>query len=179
MARKKDKEELTEHVEGTPEGQAANGFHFVAHYPVAAAAAADDDSDAPIELEDVGVTGTPDRPRHDVRADHVTISQGGANRVDAGTVTVTQGGVGRIRAEELSISQGGVGMARVDNLTVEDGGSAFAVIADSTSVEQGGSVFLLITRSASGDVRPVLDWRAGLALGAGLGLVLAFLRRSR
>lgn len=167
MVHEHETEEQMEHVEGMPEGEPANGFHAPAelHVPAAADDTADDDSDAPIELEGEG--------------DHVTISQNGANRVDARTVTVSQGGVGQVRADELSISQGGIGLARVDSLTVEDGGSAFAVMADSASVEQGASVFLLVARSATGDVRPVLDWRTGLAIGAGVGLVLALLRRFR
>lgn len=175
MVHEHETEEQMEHVEGMPEGEPANGFHAPAELHVPAAAddtadddsdvTADDDSDAPIELEGEG--------------DHVTISQNGANRVDARTVTVSQGGVGQVRADELSISQGGIGLARVDSLTVEDGGSAFAVMADSASVEQGASVFLLVARSATGDVRPVLDWRTGLAIGAGVGLVLALLRRFR
>jgi hypothetical protein len=181
MVHEHETEEQLEHVEGVPEDEPANGFHAPAELHVPAAADdADDDSDAPIELEGEGLTSTAaHRPGDDVRADHVTISQSGANRVDARTVTVSQGGVGQVHADELSISQGGIGMARVDSLTVEDGGSAFAVMADTASVEQGASVFLLVARSASGDVRPVLDWRAGLAPGAGVGLVLALLRRFR
>lgn len=175
MAYEHETEEQMEHVEGMPEGEPANGFHAPAELHVPAASddtadddsdvTADDDSDAPIELEGEGVTSTAaHRPGDDVRADHVTVSQGG---------------VGQVHADELSISQGGIGLARVDSLTVEDGGSAFAVMADSASVEQGASVFLLVARSATGDVRPVLDWRTGLAIGAGVGLVLALLRRFR
>jgi hypothetical protein len=38
-------------------------------------------------------------------------------------------------------------------------------------------VLLLLARNASGNVRPVLDWRAMAALGAAFGIVAALLRR--
>ncbi|HSH22271.1 MAG TPA: hypothetical protein VK992_06635, partial [Candidatus Caenarcaniphilales bacterium] len=81
------------------------------------------------------------------------------------------------RASEVSISQGGVGVARTEQLRLEAGATAFAVVADDASVGEGSSVFMLIARNAAGDVRPVLDWRAAAAFGAGLGLALRILRR--
>ena len=108
--------------------------------------------------------------RH-VRAETVTISQGGANSVEAENVSITQGGAAQVRAAQLSISEGGVALARTENLTIGESGSAFAVVADSATVEEGGNVFMLIARSVGGDVRPVLDWRAALAFGAGLAVV--------
>lgn len=131
-----------------------------------------DDSDAPIELEpestEIG----------DVRAESVTITQGGANSVEATTVSITQGGAAQVRADDLSVSQGGVAVARTESLTVGEGGSAFAVMSDTATVHEGGNVFMLIARSTSGEGRPFLDWRAALAFGAGLAVVLRLLRRS-
>ena len=113
----------------------------------------------------------------DVRAEHVTISQGGAQNVEATTVTITQGGAARVNASEMSVSQGGVALAQTDQLLVDEGGSAFVVMADQATVNEGASIFMLLARSVSGDVRPVLDWRAALAFGAGFAVVLRILRR--
>jgi large exoprotein involved in heme utilization and adhesion len=114
-----------------------------------------------------------------VRAEHVEISQGGASSIEATTVSVTQGGAGRVRAGELTISQGGIGLAQADNLRLNEGASAFALAGNDVSIQSGANVFMLLARSASGDVRPVLDWRAAAAFGAGLGLALRLLRRRR
>lgn len=113
----------------------------------------------------------------DIDATNVSITQGGARDIDATTVTINQGGAGTIRADELSISQGGVGLARAERVTLHEGGTAFAVIADEVTLDRETSVFLLVAGSAKGDVRPVLDWRAAAALGAGVALVLGLLRR--
>ena len=143
---------------------------------------AEDDSDAPIEFEAGGSdeleSASEAAPEMvgDVRAESVTISQGGANSVEAKTVSITQGGAAQVRADDLSVSQGGVALARTGNLSVDEGGSAFAVMADSATVHEGGNVFMLIARSAEGAGRPFLDWRAALAFGAGLALVLRLLR---
>ena len=112
-----------------------------------------------------------------VRADHVEISQGGASSVEATTVSLTQGGAGRIQAEEVTISQGGAGLVQTDSLKLEEGASAFAVLAGDATVSEGASVFMLLARSVSGSVRPVLDWRAAAAFGAGFGAAIALLRR--
>ena len=159
---------------------------------------ADDDSDAPIQLDgdtsalrDEGgdaVTSADVRAdaveirnggARDIDATSVAITQGGARDIDAQTVTITQGGAARIRADELNVSQGGVAVARADNLTIAEGGSAFAVMADSAQVDRDSNVFLLVAGSTSGDVRPVLDWKAAAALGAGFALASAAFRRIR
>jgi hypothetical protein len=114
-----------------------------------------------------------------VRADHVEISQGGANSVEAQTVTITQGGAGQVRADQVSVSQGGIGLARAGRLTLGQGGSAFAVVADEATLESGANIFVVLARTASGDVRPVLDLRSALAIGVGFGFIVSLLRRLR
>jgi len=115
----------------------------------------------------------------DIDADTVSITQGGARDIDATTVTISQGGAARIRADELSVSQGGVGFARTEHLTLQEGGTAFAVVADTATLDPETSVFLLIAGSTKGDVRPVMDWRAAAAFGAGFAFILSLLRRVR
>jgi len=138
--------------------------------------------DAELPANDVNTSGNVDIQNggaRDIDATNVSITQGGARDIDAKTVTVNQGGVGRIQAEEVSVSQGGIGIARADHLTIQDGGNAFAVVADKATLDPESSVFLLVAGSTTGDVRPVLDWRSGLAIGAGFAVVLSALRRLR
>ena len=72
-----------------------------------------------------------------------------------------------------------MGLARVNNLKLGDGASAFAVLADEATVEEGSNAFLVVSRHVNGDVQTTVDWRAALAFGAGLGLVISILRRLR
>lgn len=115
----------------------------------------------------------------DIRAERVEISQGGASNIDAHTVSITQGGAGQVRADEVSVSQGGIGLARAGRLSVGAGGTAFAVLADEASVESGANVLMLLARSTSGEVKPLIDLRSAIAIGAACGLVVAILRRRR
>ena len=115
----------------------------------------------------------------DIDATTVNITQGGARDIDATTVTINQGGAARVSAEQVTVSQGGVGLVRAEQLTLQEGGNAFAVMADKAHFDPETSVFLLISGSTSGEVKPVLDWRAALAIGAGFALVVSALRRIR
>lgn len=137
----------------------------------------EDDSDAPVTLDDESRPGVP--VMADVRADNVTLSQGGAQSIEAHTVSITQGGAGRVRADAVTVNQGGIGLAQAEQLTVAPQASAFAVVADEAMVQPGANIFLLISRKVSGEVRPVLDWRGVVALLLGFGLVLLVLRRAR
>jgi len=138
--------------------------------------AASDDSDAPVNLDENGhVAGN--AGMGDIRAENVTLTQGGARDIDATTVSITQGGAARVSAQEMTVSQGGVGIARTDELAINEGGSAFAVVADKATIEEGSNVFLLVAGQVEGDGRAVLDWRAALAIGAGFAVALSVIRR--
>ena len=113
----------------------------------------------------------------DVRAEHVELSQGGANAIHATSVNVNQGGAGVVRASEVSVSQGGIGVARAERIAVHAGSSIAVAAAGEVTFEPDSNVMLLIARNVSGQVRPLIDWRAAAAFGAGLGLVVALLRR--
>lgn len=121
--------------------------------------------------------GVPSEVPEQIRADRVEISQGGAGSIEADTVSLQQGGAGRVNAREMSVSMGAVGLARADSLRLQNGASGFAVVSQQASVEEGASVFMLVARNVTGDIRPVLDWRAAAAFGLAFGLVLRVLRR--
>ena len=138
----------------------------------AAAIASEDINDA----DNVEITNGGAR---DIDATTVNITQGGARDIEATNVTINQGGAARVNAEQVTVSQGGVGLVRAESLTLQDGGNAFAVMTDKAHFDAETSVFFLISGSTSGEVKPVLDWRAALAIGAGFALVLSALRRLR
>ena len=111
------------------------------------------------------------------RADHVEISQTGAQTVDAHSVSINQGGAAQVRAQEVTVSQGGIALARAGKVELRDGSSAFALIADEAKLDAGANVLLLVAGEATGDVRPLLDLPTALAIGAGFGLAVTLLRR--
>ena len=113
----------------------------------------------------------------DVRADHVEISQTGAQHVEAQTVAINQGGAAQVRAKEVTITQGGVALARAERVELRESSSAFAVMADEAQVDAGATVVLLVAGETSGEVRPLLDLPTALAIGAGFGLAVTLLRR--
>lgn len=137
-----------------------------------------DDSDAPIELGDASPAAPGALPEH-VRGETVNLKQGGVQTIDASTVTITQGGAGRVNSDTMTLDQSGVAIARTNTLTLGSGASAFAIVANQATVEKGANAFILVSRSFEGDVQPTIDWRTALGFGAGLGLVLAIIRRLR
>ena len=127
--------------------------------------------------EVISSDGVPSEVPEHIRAERVEITQGGAGSIEADSVTLQQGGAARVNAREMSVSMGGVALARADSLRLESGASSFAVVSQQASVEEGASVFMLLARTVTGDVRPVLDWRAAAAFGLAFGLLLRLLRR--
>jgi hypothetical protein len=116
---------------------------------------------------------------------------GAVGSASAAELFVHQGAVGAVRAERVSVEQGAVGAvaSREFHLTQ---GVARAVVANDVTVEQGfvramlanrvrmgdrSGAFIIIANRVEGNVRALLDWRSALALGAVLGLVIAFVRR--
>jgi hypothetical protein len=81
------------------------------------------------------------------RPENVSITQGGADRVDADSVHVTQGGITTVTAQAVSLRQGGIATASAEDVTVSMGGIGIAR-ADRVSVEMGG-----LGLAIAGDVR--------------------------
>jgi hypothetical protein len=97
--------------------------------------------------------------------------------IEADSVAINQGGAGRVRAREITVNQGGIGMARATHVDLAQGSGAFAIVADEATVEAGANVVLLVAGRTSGEVRPLLDAPAALALGAGFAIAIRLLRR--
>jgi hypothetical protein len=81
------------------------------------------------------------------RPGRVSISQGGADRVDADEVSITQGGVTTVTARRLDLRQGGIVNAQADDIAVSMGGIV-AARGDRVSLEMGG-----IGMALAGDLR--------------------------
>ena len=144
-----------------------------------------------------------------VEADSVSIVQGGIGNAVATTVDVRQGGIGQASATDVALSQGAIGFAKGERVSLEMGaigavigddvrvtqGMAQLVAArgDVTvdqslvstligyrvSMRQPSAVLLLIAGRVDGSVRPLLDWRGGLAAGVAAGIVLGLFRVGR
>lgn len=176
-----------------------------------AAARADALTHAEAEAAVLRLTPAPgDAPIEGVAVSSLHIERGGVNEATADTVEVHIGGIGTLDADEVYVEWGGIGAARAERIGVEFGGVGAAltrelqvtqgfagsVLAREATVEQGfvrtliagkvtitrpSAVLVLIAARVEGDVRPLLDWRGGLAAGAALGAisVLAKVLRAR
>lgn len=127
----------------------------------------------------------------DLRAEHVTIAQGGAGRIEAGVVEITQGGAQTIEADNVSLSQAGaftidsttadvnmsgVGFLTTDTATLRSGGAG-VVIADTVKAEAGSVIGVLFAGTIEGDPNVRVDFRTAAAAGAAFALSLFVLRR--
>jgi hypothetical protein len=160
----------------------------------------------PVRADRVEITqGGADR----VEAGSVSITQGGIGTAVATTVDVRQGGIGQASATDVALSQGAIGYARGDRVSLEMGaiGAAIGddvrvtqamaqlvaargdvtvdqslvstVIGYRVAFRQPSAVLLLVAGRVDGSVRPLLDWRGGLAAGVAAGIVLGLFRVGR
>lgn len=144
-----------------------------------------------------------------VEAASVSVSQGGIGTAIATTIEVRQGGIGQATATDIALSQGGIGFARGGRVSLEMGGIGAAIgddvrvtqaaanlvaargdvtvdqslistlIGYRVTFRQPSAVLLVIAGRVEGSVRPLLDWRGGLAAGAAAGLVIGLFRLGR
>ena len=160
----------------------------------------------PVRADRVEITqGGADR----VEAQSVSITQGGIGNAVATTVDVRQGGIGQATATDVALSQGAIGFAKGDRVSLEMGAIGAAIgddvrvtqamaqlvaargdvtvdqslvstlIGYRVSMRQPSAVLLLIAGRVDGSVRPLLDWRGGLAAGVAAGIVLGLFRVGR
>lgn len=127
----------------------------------------------------------------DLEADHVTITQGGANSVQATTVEVSQGGIQAVQAEAVTITQGGAfiiettsadltmsgaGLIAGDTITLQSGGAGM-IVADTLKAEPGSIIGFLFAGTIEGNPEVKVDVRTAAAMGAGFAFSLFALRR--
>ena len=161
---------------------------------------------SPVRADRVEITqGGADR----VEAESVAVTQGGIGTAVATTVDVRQGGIGQASATDVALSQGAIGYARGDRVSLEMGAIGAAIgddvrvtqamaqlvaargdvtvdqslvstlIGYRVAIRQPSAVLLLIAGRVDGSVRPLLDWRGGLAAGVAAGIVLGLFRVGR
>ena len=127
----------------------------------------------------------------EVKADHVTINQGGAALVEAesveitqggvqaaqtGSLTITQGGAMMVEAETADLSMSGAGLVSADKVDMKSAGAAVA-IADTLVADEKTTIGFLFAGTIEGEPRVRVDARVAAAFGAGLGIALFVLRR--
>jgi hypothetical protein len=141
-------------------------------------------------------------------ADRIEVTRGSVGRAMADKLEVRQGAVGGVQAADVRVSMGAVGGARANYVSVERSvvGGAMAgqlnvhqgyvqsVLAREVRFEQGGArtiianrvtlgpqsgALVVIARTVDGPGRILVDWRAGLALGAMIGAVMMLARVRR
>jgi hypothetical protein len=127
----------------------------------------------------------------EVRAEHVTITQGGASVVEADSVEITQGGVQAAQTNSLSISQGGAvivetetadlamsgaGILSADKVELHSAGAGIA-IADTLVADDKSTIGFLFAGTIEGEPTVKVDARVAAAFGAGLALTFFLLRR--
>jgi hypothetical protein len=109
-----------------------------------------------------------------VDAGTITISQGGIGEATAGTVEVRQGGIGRLEAEDVLVAQGGIALARGDRIAVELGGIG-AALANDLRVTQGavGSAIARTATIEQGLVRTLVAQEVRFERPSGVLVLLA------
>ena len=121
-----------------------------------------------------------------------TSSQGGIARARATDIAVSQGGIGlaqgerdvardgldrcRERRREARVTQSLAAVVAGQDTTVDQIARQHARRRDRVTIRQPSAVLLLIAGRVEGSVRPLLDWRGGLAAGIGAALVLSLVR---
>lgn len=138
--------------------------------------------------------------------ERLTVDRASVGHAQAVQADVRQGSIGRLHAVDVAVHQGAIGFARGDKVSVEYGAVGLSVagetrisqagvrtvIARDVTFEQGiigtsvsatarfersSAVLLLVAQKVEGNVKVLFDWRAGLAFGAVVGLLVALLRR--
>lgn len=130
----------------------------------------------------------------EAQADRIDVKQGGLMVARSDELTLSQGVIGLAQGQRISLTMGGLGVALADEVELHqtvarivgarksarlDQAAAGAVIAGSVEMGPQSGAAVIIAARVEGDVRPLFDWRAGLAFGAVFGLVVAVAGRLR
>jgi hypothetical protein len=113
-----------------------------------------------------------------VEADAVDVIQGAVCSARTDRLTVKMGAVGLAAARRADVSQAWVRSLLAQEVRLEQG-VAQSIVANRVTMGHGSGALIVIARRVDGEVRALLDWRGGLALGIGLGFVFAILRPGR
>jgi hypothetical protein len=125
--------------------------------------------------------------------DRITVHQGAIRSAEADRIEVRQGVIALARGREIAVSQGATGVALGGRVELVQGAARFVaardvhleqagamtVLANSVTVGPRSGVVFLLAREVRGDVRPVFDWRGGVAFGAAFAIVASVLRLGR
>jgi hypothetical protein len=110
-----------------------------------------------------------------VSADHVSINQSGVKTVTASNATMTQSAALVFNGDDVAIHEGAIGIARAGRVDLFD--SSVGLVTGPVTIGEGSARILVHLGSADGAIKPVLDTRSALALGAGFASTLVILSR--
>lgn len=127
----------------------------------------------------------------EAHAEAIDVQQGAIAHAQATDIAVSQGAVGLARGERVSVEMGALGFAVSGQTRVSQGvvgrllgrevhleqGAIGSVLADHVTFGRTSGAAIVIARRVDGEIRPLLDWRGALAVGAVAGLLIGLLRR--
>ncbi len=112
-------------------------------------------------------------------ADHFELSFGAVGMARGRSISIGQAAVGLAAGDEVSVRQSSARLVLAREAARVEMSAVATVAANQVDVGRGTAVAVLIARHVEGDVRPLLDWRGGLALGVAFGVVATLLRPIR
>jgi hypothetical protein len=110
-----------------------------------------------------------------VSADHVAVNQSGVKSITASSATMTQSATLIFKGDDVAMHEGVVGVARAGRIDLID--STAGVVAGPVTIGEGSARILVHLGPANSEVKPVLDARSAMALGAGFASTLVILSR--
>lgn len=108
-----------------------------------------------------------------VQADRVAMSRSAAREVSAREARLDSSAVVVVEADSATITNSACVQILAEEATVNST-PTFMLAAERASLRDS-PVFLFLGRSDGGEIRPVLDWRGAVGLGAAFGAALALL----
>lgn len=103
---------------------------------------------------------------HSINAEQVEVSRSAIRSLNAGTASMSQSANQRLHAESVVTRQTAVGSLRAGTVTLRESGAG-VVLAQNAALDEARVVFLAAP-VVRGNVRAVIDMRAGLMIGLGI-----------
>jgi hypothetical protein len=104
-------------------------------------------------------------------AEPTVVDQASLANLTAEHAEVNQTAIAHAQVQDLAVRQGAVALVESSAHVRLEQSFAGAVMADEVEISAGSVALFVVAGEVHGDVRPMLDWRGALALGAALGLV--------
>jgi hypothetical protein len=101
-----------------------------------------------------------------ITADRVDVSRSAVRSINAHSAALERSATQRMNAENVETERSAVASVRASTVTLQDS-AAGMVLAQNAALDQA-NVFFLVSPVVRGNVRALVDLRAGFALGMGI-----------